>query len=745
MLMSNLYFEKYANFERKNEPTNVSIPFAKGSIRPENVQNLKITSGEETAVVQTLPLSYWDDGSVKWCKVDFFANLPANKDKTYQYSLGSTPTSSSKGVSLTYKEDKIIIDNGCILLTLNNCDNLAPFSAFSQGNFTVSNEQICGPFVVDESNVQYTASLAGPWEVQEHGSVLTKLSAKGSHKSSEGSSFLDFIIDITVYVDTPWFELNYRIINRESPEIVYINKVAFTFRLSQELCKNYTLTTSNYKSDIQTKNDGSDLHITIDSKYLLNDANEHTPEAFYGTFFADWSSQEGGICTTLYQAYQNCPKALKVNKEMLEIEILPEGYPLKYYRGMAKSHRMFIHLHDNNETIDNLNKRSLMLQHIDKPLLSPEVYEKSGVYQGIFATKRYEPFEDFLVSIADNRGKAYGILHWGDCPDSGYSQQGRGGGEYVWTNNEYDFPLAAMQMFTRSGIRRMLDYALVSARHWTDIDVCHHDPDPLKHGSQIEHSKEHVTGNIEISHEWVEGLFAYYHQTGCRFAFDTAIGIGKNIMRHLDEPRYQQKGEINARETGWALRALIAIYQETNDKAWLKHVEFIVSHFRAWKDIYGGWFAPYTCHTVVRVPFMISVAACSLMRYYRVFPSTEIKDMIVDAVDDLIENTMLENGLFYYKEIPSLRRPGTNPIVLEALAYAYELTGDEKYLQAGIPTFLLNLKRKTSSGGKKEIIDGGLLIPGTGPKGFAQSFFPVAYYYGCVAKSGIALPDEKQS
>jgi len=381
-----------------------------------------------------------------------------------------------------------------------------------------------------------------------------------------------------------------------------------------------------------------------------------------------------------------------------------------------------------------------MLQHMDKPALDPKVYEQSGCYPGIFAKKQWIPFESWLLNKADNRGKAYGMLHWGDSPDAGYSQQGRGGGEHVWTNNEYDFPYAAMQLFARTGHRRLLDYMMVTAEHWAGIDVLHYDPDPLKHGAQIEHSKDHITGPVEISHEWVEGLFAYYYQTGDKFAYDTAIGIGQNILRHLELPKYHGSGGVSARETGWALRALSALYTETNDESWLAQVDFIISHFENWKDTHGGWLAPYTDHTLIRVPFMIGVAVGSLMRYYRIKPEEKIKKMIIDAVDDLCENSILENGLFYYKELQSLRRPGGNPLVLEALACAYELTGNEKYLELGIPTFKLNMGRMEGMGGKKEKIKDGVLMAGSSVKGFAQGFFPMAYFFHHI--SGTDLLEE---
>ena len=66
----------------------------------------------------------------------------------------------------------------------------------------------------------------------------------------------------------------------------------------------------------------------------------------------------------------------------------------------------------------------------------------------------------------------------------------------------------------------------------------------------------------------------------------------------------------------------------------------------------------------------------------------------------------MELGVFYYKELPSLSRLGTNTIVLEALTIAYELTGDEKYLSYGMSTFEIAMSRyETVLGGNKRIVD----------------------------------------
>ena len=126
------------------------------------------------------------------------------------------------------------------------------------------------------------------------------------------------------------------------------------------------------------------------------------------------------------------------------------------------------------------------------------------------------------------------------------------------------------------------------------------------------------------------------------------------------------------------------------------------------------------------------------MRYYREFPREDIKELILKAVDDLLENCMMDNGYFFYKELPSLSRVGNNPLVLEALAIAYELTGEEKYLQAGMRTFQANIKSSMDSGSTaKRITEDTVLMGNASTKRFAQMFVPIATYYKAISESGL--------
>lgn len=497
---------------------------------------------------------------------------------------------------------------------------------------------------------------------------------------------------------------------------------------------------SNYKTSFIIGKNGEEVNETIDDSYLVKEANEHYAEVLYGTFMTDYTDSEDGFCVTVHQAQQNYPKAVKACRDGVAVMLVPEGVgEVTMQSGMAKEQNFLIHWHSPETKIFEIDNRSLIYQMPDRPYISPKVFKESEVMLNVFPEKINEDVEIALMAKADGHSRCYGMLNWGDTVDMGYTVQGRGGGKPVWSNNEYDYPHACALMYARTGVRRFLDYLIVSAKHWMDVDICHYSSNPLRIGGQWEHTAGHCKNGVMVcSHEWVEGLLDYYHLTGDERGLESAIGIGENVLKLLETPMYQVPGEANARETGWALRTLTALYVETNDKKWLAKCDWIIDSFKKWEEEYGDWLSPYTDNTAIRVGFMISVAVGSVMRYYRVFPREDIKKMIINAVDDLIENCYMDNGLFYYKELPSLSRNGNNTLLLESLAIAYELTGDASYLKYGLKTFRSALNENSGSAvGVKTVIDDAVICKGNSGKGFAQSFIPLTMYYNAVSENGM--------
>ncbi len=732
--MTTLHFDKLYNNDRLCEPCFVSIPFAKGAFT--DAANITLLQNDSILPTQTKITSTYEDGSIRYLFVRFLADLPANH--AADISCIYEKPSAKKESPLIYEETEygFLVSTGKISFTVTHQSD-SMFSSLDAYDKHYDQAAFVGPLLTNDNNHAYRM-FYDSWEIVETGDVCVILSCKGHLKSKQGPS-LPCEVRLTAYAGKSWIDTSVRLTNA-SPKTLAITSYSFAVKNENQDTSRTCVASSNYRTNFVTSNEGEAMRKDITAKSLMDQGNEHFAEVFYGTFFADHTTEEGGICGTIYQAFQNYPKAVEATADGIELFLVPQtDTPIIMQSGMAREQRFQLYFHSAEESLSEINNRSILYQMPDRPILPSEVYESAGVMPDIFVHNKDYETECALIQCGDSHARGYGMMNWGDTPDMNYTTQGRGKGQLIWTNNEYDFPHACMLMFAKTGIRRFLDYCFVTASHQIDVDVCHYSDNPLLIGGQWEHTAGHcVNGEIVCSHQWVEGILDCYHAVGDERYLETALGIGENILRLLETPMYQKEGSFNARETGWALRSLTALYIETHDEKWLAPCDRIVKQFEEWAYAYGGWLAPYTDNTAIRVPFMISVAIGSLIRYYRVIPREDIRDMILHAVDDMIENCLMDNGLFYYKELPSLNRLGNNPLVLEALAIGYELTGNANYLKAGIKTYQKTVENMMhSGGGTKHAIEDTVLTGSTGTKQFAQGFLPVATYYKALEKAGL--------
>lgn len=711
--MITLKFDKLYNRDRVAEPCFVSVPFAKGALR--QTDGVCLLQNKKALPMQKRVLSRYPDGSVRYLFLRFLADIPANKGTTVELDIknDSEPFCEPTGAS----EEELLHK------TMGFCKSYVQ-EQLSGGVLSVGEQIRC---------MQY-----GDWQTIESGPVCVVLSNRGM--LGEG---LLCETRVTAYAGKRRYDVELRLMNA-TKEALPVTRWEYTIK--QQTTSGAVRTCvadSNYKTDFLVSEEGELLTKAITADFLMNQSNEHSAETFHGTFFADVTTKEGGVCATVFQAHQNFPKALQAEKDGILIGLIPRGSePVTLQPGMAIKQRFQLYFHEAGEDLQDINHQSTMYQMPDVPVLSSEVYEASGLYPDIFLEKKFKNsnVECALSLSADVHTRSYGMLCWGDAPDPNYTAQGRGQGNLVWTNNEYDFPHACMLEYARSGSRRCMDYCIVSGTHQRDVDICHYSTDPLLQGGQWEHTRGHsIDGKIVCSHQWVEGILDCYHLTGDERFLEAAIGIGENVLRLLETPSYKKTGGLSARETGWALRSLTALYKETFDEKWTIKCGWIVEQFKEWGEACGGWLAPYTDNTSIRVPFMISVAIGSLMRYYREFPREDIREMIVKAADDMIEHCYMDSGYFFYKELPTLSRIGTNPLVLEAMTIAYELTGDKKYLECGKKTFYSAVDGSfgLGFGAQKRVAEDAVLMGSTATKRFAQMYVPVVTYYKAAAEAGI--------
>ncbi len=771
--MIDLVFEKLYKDDRLNEPVYVAVPVKKGLIHDTN--NVFIYQNGKKLKTQIKVTSRHEDNSIRFLFVRFMADICGNRNTTLKMTLTGEEQDINCDMSdiddcsdLFVEEvsNGFAIHTGKLDLFLNNNSDSVIERIITLGN-EYTKEQFVGPYL--KANGSEYAIKTDEFEVVEKGPLCAVLKANGTNVCKDNESNINFEIKITAYAGKSYFEISYRLINTskdaleinslvfdylrdrdekqienkeslvvEEKGLVNINKYDFSNEYNENIGNVRAIAAnSNYRTFFLVGKDGEKVEKLIDAEFLTNESNEHMPEVFYGTFFGDVTDEKGGLCATVYQAQQNFPKAISASENGIKISLVPEcDSKVVMQSGMSREQSFMLHFHEKEMPVSEIDNRSIIYQMPDVAMLSPEIYKESGIFPDIFPDKINQNVERGLVGRCDEHSRAYGMLNFGDSVDMGYTSQGRGKGEYVFVNNEYDFPHACLLQHIRTGIRRFRDYMIASARHQLDVDICHFSDDPLRIGGQIEHTNGHTkNGKIVCSHQWVEGLLDYYHFTGDERGLIGAIGIGNNILALLDSEMYQQKDELSARETGWALRSLVALYVETHDKKWLTKTAGIIEDFKIWKEKYGAFMAPYTDNTLVRTGFMIAVAIGSLMRYYRVFGGEDLRELILSSVDDLIENTYDKlTGIFIYKELPSLRRTANNPLLLEALAIAYELTGDETYLTYGKQLFLNGLVPLSGPVQKKTIAGDAVLAGTASSKNFGQGLIPIVTYYAALSR-----------
>lgn len=753
--MTTLHFPKLSQYPRLLEPVSVSIPWAQGRLLDSS--HLCIWDGDMQLPMQVQTLGTWPDGSVRWSLVHLQPNLPGNSGKDFKIEVvrGSGQPESKEQVSVSQTETEWKVDTGPLSFVLRQGTAFALHEVCLQGSAFWS-ELTVGAFEMRlAENPDVLEPIVERVEVVEAGPLRAVIELQGQHVGPRGPSTMAYQGRITAYAGKPYVEVEHRFVHMGEADDLHLAGLSTGFRPGSNPARrtqHVSLGEGYYRTGIETSQSAVDM--TIDAETLLYQSNEHFTESFYGDFWVDWQEDHGGLAISHYQAHQHYPKSLRADSVSMETGLYPLGEePARILQGMGKTHRLLFHFHHGQlqtrgkegqqakePDLQEIMVRSLQFQLPDVPSLPRSWYRENNPWRMDFfpvqvPKKLLTRFNDMHAA----RPQALGMMHFGDAPDAGYTDQGRGNGESVWVNNEYDRPHMSSLYYGLTGQRSLLDSALVCARHWLDVDFCHKNEDPLIEGGLKIHTAYHGTGKVVPSHQWTEGFLDYYFLTGRREGLEAAESIGHNILRHMELPAMREPGATAVREGGWALRAMVGLYLGTGAEGWKREATRIADLFVAWQQEFDALLAPYTSHSMPRVPFMASITVNSLGRYLLLEDSQQVKDLIVEVVDDLLRHTLGPDGIPFYKELPSLGRPAPTPHFLEALAHAFLITENVKYLQIGARFFAALADQELDVRPTAKFVDtGGAVISGKGGgRQFADSYSSILLFAAAATRLGL--------
>ena len=696
-----------SNHPRKQWPITVSVPFAAGALRDPGQVILRDPRSAQIPT-QRRALASWPDGSVKWLLLDFAMDLAPLERVDVELDIGGQAETleAQDGIRVEWAGDELQIDTGAMQCHLGSSGGglVRWLRAHGVVYTTVpGNIRLAQPTGEVLDILDRPATLI----IEESGPQRTVIRAEGKHGHRDGHTAIDYVMRFVVYANQPILRLYHTVIQRQAVDPFPISSLQMIQPIDVNQQDSWALVGTDQdrysmpEGWVSMSTDGLETRATDgdrQSRNLSTIRAEVPMEPFLVvgdnermvTFLPRW-------CHFLY------PKAAHFADGALRYDVWPEtADSWDFRRGMAKTHEVVLGF---APAAEDYAGAMPAVAPILRPVLAtvPPQYIQSTRSLPVFFPSYpadYPKLETHYANAFEGLARAYGMIHYGDAPGSSYTAQGRGrtekGEAPIWVNNEYDMPYMAMLQFLRTGNRNVWQQrAEPSIWHMMDVDTVHHAPDePVLLGAQIHHLVNHIGPpgyHADPSHEWVEGLILYHLLTGLEQPREHALALGEHLLNWTAENRAAlDKDWVAARVTGWALIALTALYEFTQDERYLEcaiehgealHARITGSTGYLTENISYGF--PY------RAGFMTDLAVIGLKRLHDISANDHWKEFALALVDDQMEHLGLPTGLLVYKVLPENHFPFTQMFDLEVMTYAWRWTKDVKYLKHGVQLFRL--------------------------------------------------------
>jgi hypothetical protein len=319
-----------------------------------------------------------------------------------------------------------------------------------------------------------------------------------------------------------------------------------------------------------------------------------------------------GLALGVREFLEKQPSALTVRGgdggTELEVGLWPrrDGQVLRFAQGTQLVAELALVVHDGTTPANERTSRLASVLHPVRAALPAEHYCRTGVFGPLSPErgKRYEPYfqsADAFFRDLQAKYRSYGIEDWGDFfADNGYV---RGSGK-LWTNMEWEFPAYLIHQFASSGDAEYLRVADEAARHFAAIDVCHHSSRPEWPGGSYVHTPDlregHQVDPPDFAHAgWTQGLLWVYYLCGDESLVEAATGLADYIVRNMppDGP-YESQPPFSmwncSRQAGNPILTLASVWDLTRDPAQLNALNRLADFaLRVQDPKLGCWSTPF--------------------------------------------------------------------------------------------------------------------------------------------------------
>ncbi len=448
----------------------------------------------------------------------------------------------------------------------------------------------------------------------------------------------------------------------------------------------------------------------------------------------DLCGSEGGIGVGVRDFWQNFPKALRAEPPgLIEVGLFPGRYagdfPLR--PGEHKTHRILFDFHGPGRPAD---AGAEVARGFSAPLLlepSPEWWAETKVL-GVLHPYDPENFPAYEVRNLSAVGifpegfegerrsllsqvealDFYGWMDYGDVPIDFEAETGQ------W-NLKYDFDFCMLRQYARTGRREWLDLFRAAAAHAADVDVFHAPHYPELHflkGGNWAHSLHNEPGHRNPHRNYnhftrdlsfaARGPAALYYLTGDWKAYDVALERAENAlapyMSPQEEPPQREFYGVGMRGHACTLQRLLEGYLLSGEERYRERARWCVRERAFDGRVEPGKPLGFSL-------WSMAFYAVALDRYCDLFPEDELArrsflahaDVLARSVDPAGKTaaaytvTLYPGGKFEWEGTCS----HYNIMVADALAAAYRMTGEARYLQAAEKAFPYGVANACWAGG----------------------------------------------
>lgn len=569
----------------------LGVPFQRGALQSTRHLILKSAASNEQRPHQVACTSRWPDGSIRWVRLDFLADLAPHATDQYTLSEDSGADNTDSPWRLRQTEHDLVIEGPRGALKLHQSGLAWRQTTVESDTPTDYQVSLKGP-----DDHQATAHPHQPWHVKDNGPVLCRIANSGTWLDGAGNALVDYRCELTLLNEGTTLIVDVVTHNPRralhpgglwdlgDPGSVHIRSLTVSAHRTQTsggwlkerphspaLPLPANVTTGIYQDSSGGEHWHSQNHIDANGNsttsfrgYRINEADRLVAEGHRASPIIALSDAHSPLMASMRRFWQEFPSSLNHREGTLTLGLFPEEYDgtFELQGGEQKAFTVFFAQSTRESALDWTQAPAI-------PVIPASCYESAQVIPWFRAQRTDDRLTTLINQGVDGPDNffvkrehidEYGWRHFGDLfADHESLYQPEGAPPLIsHYNNQYDAIYGFVRQFALTGDRRWFELMDDLARHVRDIDVYRTNEDRTEYNHGLFWHTDHYLdaktathrtfsrlndtsstpgqtgGGPAAEHCYTTGLLLHGWMTGQCESVETSVALTK-WMKHAHE------------------------------------------------------------------------------------------------------------------------------------------------------------------------------------------------------------------